>query len=191
MQILLASTSRYRRALLERVGLDFDGVAPEVDEDAHKDSGLAPRKLAETLADAKAAAVAARFPDAIVIGSDQVGALGPEILSKPGNAERAVAQLQRMSGQTHELITAVTVRRGDELRRHTDVARLTMRPLGRAALERYVAADRPLDCAGSYKLEERGIALFERVECEDHSAITGLPMLALVRILSEFGVELP
>lgn len=191
MRVVLASTSPYRRALLERTGLVFAQAAPDVDEDAFKARGLAPRALAEALADAKAAAVAADAPDAIVIGSDQVCTIDGQVLSKPGTAARALEQLERLAGRTHELVTAVAVRRGDEVRAHTDVARLTLRPLGRAALERYVAADRPLDCAGAYKLEERGVALFERVACEDHSAITGLPMIATLRLLRSFGVELP
>jgi septum formation protein len=189
--IVLASTSRHRAALLERLGLDFETVAPEVDERAVEARGLEPRELAEALADAKAEAVAARSPERIVIGSDQVCALGPEVLHKPGTEERAIEMLEALAGRSHELITAVTVRRGERVLRHTDIATLAMRPLTRDRIERYVRADRPLDCAGSYMLERRGIALFERIDCDDHSAITGLPLIALVSMLRTLGVELP
>jgi septum formation protein len=189
--VILASTSPYRRQLLERLGLPFEVEAPGVDEGTVQGLGYAPRRLAEELAAAKAAAVARRHPAALVIGSDQVCALGERIFGKPGTAAAAVEQLSLLSGRTHELLTAVCLRRGEQVLSHTDVARLTLRELPLEALGRYVAADRPLDCAGSYKLEQRGIALFERLECEDHSAITGLPLLALCRMLRAFGVELP
>lgn len=190
-RLLLASTSRYRRALLERLGLEFEQEAPGVDEDRVKAVVDDPRELAQRLARDKAAAVAERCPDAVVIGSDQVGALGDERLDQPGSAERAAAQLARLSGRTHELITAVCVRRGDAEWCHTDVARLTARSLSSAEIERYVALDDPLDCAGSYKLERAGIALFERVECADHSAITGLPLIWLVGQLRTLGFAIP
>ncbi|QDU65549.1 Maf family protein [Engelhardtia mirabilis] len=191
MQIILASTSPYRRALLERLGLEFDCVAPDVDEDAYKSRGLEPRELAQTLARAKAASVAELYPEAVVIGSDQVCALDSEVLSKPGSPARAAAQLERLAGRTHRLVTAVAIQRGGERRAWTDVATLTMRALTRAAIERYVAVDDPVDCAGAYKLEQRGIALFEQIACDDHSAITGLPLIATVRILGDFGIDLP
>lgn len=190
-RLVLASTSRYRRALLERLGLEFEQEAPGVDEDRLKAVVDDPRELAERLARAKAAAVAERCPNAVVIGSDQVGALGDERLDQPGSPERAAEQLARLSGRTHELITAVCLRRGDEEWCHTDVARLTARSLGPAEIERYVALDDPVDCAGSYKLERAGIALFERVECPDHSAITGLPLIWVVGQLRQLGFALP
>jgi septum formation protein len=181
-RLVLASTSRYRRALLERLGLEFEQEAPGVDEERLKAVVDDPRELAERLARAKAAAVAERCPDAVVIGSDQVGALGDERLDQPGSPERAAAQLARLSGRTHELITAVCVRRGDDEWCHTDVARLTARALSSAEIERYVALDDPVDCAGSYK---------ERVECADHSAITGLPLIWVVGQLRNLGFALP
>lgn len=190
-QLVLASTSRYRRALLERLGLEFEQAPPGVDEDELKAVLGDPRALAEQLARAKARAVAERFPDAVVVGSDQVGALGDERLDQPGTPERAAAQLARLSGRTHELITAVCVWRGGQEWCHTDVARLTARPLNAGEIARYVALDDPVDCAGSYKLERAGIALFERVECEDHSAITGLPLIWLVGQLRELGFAIP
>lgn len=193
--LILASTSRYRRALLERLGLPFTALAPACDEDALKDPRLAPQALAEFLAEAKAASIAVQQPTAVVIGSDQLAAVEVDdrwtILGKPGTAAKAVDQLALLSGRTHVLITAMVVARGAERWRHTDVTRLTMRQLDRAALERYVAADQPLDCAGAYKLECRGVALFTAIDSADASAITGLPLLALTRILAELGYAIP
>lgn len=193
--LVLASTSRYRRALLERLGVPFQAVSPACDEEALKDPALAPQALAEFLAEAKAGSIAERQPDAVVIGSDQLAAIEQggtwSILGKPGTTQRAVDQLAMLSGRSHVLITALVVARGGERWRHTDLTTLTMRPLARAALERYVAADQPLDCAGAYKLECRGIALFEAISSSDSSAITGLPLLALTRILTGLGYAIP
>ncbi len=191
MDLILASTSRYRQALLARLGVPFRCVDPMVDEATWKSTIPDPETLAETLAIAKAEAVAARFPEAIVIGGDQVVAFDGEILGKPGTDERAGEQLTRLAGRSHELITALVVVGPDYLTAHTDVATLHMRALTPAAIERYIAVDRPLDCAGSYKLEERGIALFERIEAADHSAITGMPLMALTSILLELGFAIP
>jgi septum formation protein len=189
--IVLASTSRYRAELLRRAGVTFEALPPAVDERAIESEGYSPRELAERLAEAKARAVAATRPDAIVIGSDQVCALDLEVLHKPGSVERAVESLTKLAGRTHELITAVCICSPEGIERHTDVARLSMRTLDRTEIERYVAHDSPLDCAGAYKLEERGIALFESVRCDDHSAITGLPLIAVISILRRLGVALP
>jgi septum formation protein len=193
--LILASTSRYRRALLERLGVPFTALAPACDEEALKDPRLAPQALAEFLAEAKAASIATQQPEAVVIGSDQLAAVEVDgrwtILGKPGTATKAVDQLALLSGRTHVLITAMVVARDSERWRHTDVTRLTMRPLERAALERYVAADQPLDCAGAYKLECRGITLFAAIDSADASAITGLPLLALTRILAGLGYAIP
>ena len=189
--LILGSTSRYRRALLERLGLPFTSLAPACDEEALKLPGLAPRALAESLAEAKAASLVPGHPDAVIIGSDQVCALGDEVLHKPGTAERAVAQLARMRGREHRLITAMTVAHGERRWWHTDVTVLHMRDLDDTALERYVAADAPLDCAGAYKLECRGVALFERIESADQSAIIGLPLIALTGILRGLGFQVP
>jgi septum formation protein len=189
--LILGSTSRYRRALLERLRLPFRCLAPLCDEEALKRPGLAPQALAEMLAEAKGASVAAVEPAAVVIGSDQVATIDGAILGKPGTPARAVEQLERLSGREHQLITAVVVIAGGTVHRHTDITRLTMRRLDRAALERYVAADEPLDCAGSYKLEQQGIALFARIDSADHTAITGLPLIALTRLLGGLGFAIP
>lgn len=191
MDLILASTSPYRRALLERLGLPFRCIPPGVDEDAVKALGLPPRELAERLAVAKAESARVAAPDAVVVGSDQVACLDARILGKPGDAGRAVEQLLLMSGREHQLITAMAVAHPGGTALHTDVAALRMRPLTRTEIERYVAADRPTDCAGSYKLEGRGVALFERIDCEDHTAITGLPLIALTTILRDLGFPVP
>lgn len=189
--LVLASTSPYRKALLERLQLPFDCVPPEVDEAAAKQQPLAPEALAAQLARSKAVAVAGLRPDAVVVGCDQVAALGDTVLDKPGSDGRAVEQLLALQGREHRLVTAVAVAHGRQLVAFADVTWLRMRGLDRAACERYVAADRPLDCAGSYRIEALGIALFEQIRSADHTAIVGLPLLRLARTLREFGFELP
>ena len=192
MQLILASTSRYRQELLARLGVAFTCQAPGVDEDSVKaDRALGPRQVAEILAERKAQAVAARHPGAVVIGSDQLAHLDGDVLGKPGTAEAAEAQLARLAGRTHELVTAVCIIHPGGVERLTDLARLSMRPLAAAAIARYVAADRPLDCAGAYKLECRGIALFSAVACADHTAITGLPLIWTAGVLGRLGIPTP
>jgi septum formation protein len=191
--LILASTSPYRRELLQRLGVPFRWRAPLMDEEAVKATlgGLGPVEQARHLATAKAASLRVEEPGATVIGSDQLVALGDRILGKPGTPEAAVTQILDLAGRSHQLITALAVHRGDERIVHVDVATLTMRSLSRAEVERYVAADHPVDCAGSYKLERQGIALFERIVADDHSAITGLPLIALVSILRGLGYPVP
>jgi septum formation protein len=191
--LILASTSAYRRVLLEQLGVPFRCRAPLCDESAlqRESSGIEPRRLAEKLALAKASSLAEEEPDSAIIGCDQLVSFRGRIYGKPGTADRAVDQLVSMSGQTHELITALVVIKGPEVFRHTDVTRLRMRRLSRDAIERYVAGDRPFDCAGGYKLESRGIVLFDRIESKDHSAITGLPLIAMVTILRDLGFPIP
>ncbi|MEP7121257.1 MAG: nucleoside triphosphate pyrophosphatase [Byssovorax sp.] len=189
--LVLASTSRYRAELLARLGVPFVAAAPDCDEDAYKAAGIAPRELAETLALLKAQSLRAAHPDAAILGGDQVASIDDTILSKPGTEAAACAQLARLAGRTHTLITAVALLRGERILRHTDVTRLTMRPLSPEQIARYVAADQPLDCGGSYRLESLGIALFSRIESADHTAIVGLPLLALTAMLGEIGIVIP
>ena len=191
MKLILASTSRYRRELLERLGVPFVAVAPLVDEDDYKMHGLDPRVLAETLAREKALNVAARFRDAVVIGSDQVAVLDGLALGKPGSIDNAISQLQAMSGRAHDLVTAIAVIYDGGLIACTNVTRLVMRPLTSDEIRRYVETDLPLDCAGSYKLESRGIALFQSIESDDHTAIVGMPLIALTTILRNVGFAVP
>jgi septum formation protein len=189
--IILASTSPHRRALLERLGVAFSTAAPGVDEAACKSQGLSPRALAESLAAAKARAVARRHPGAIVIGSDQVCALADEVFGKPGDRPGAIAQLRRLRQRTHALITAVCVHCSGREHAFTNVSHLRMHALSDAELERYVDVDQPFDCAGAYKIERAGIALFDAIESADHTAITGLPLLQLCAALRQLGIALP
>lgn len=192
-RLVLASASPYRRAQLERLGVPFTCHAPEIDEDLVKGrlGPMGPRELARLLAVVKADAIASREPDALVLAGDQVVAFEGRILGKPGTSEAAIEQLVAMSGASHELITAVALWHDEVTISFLEVARLTMRRLAREEVVRYVEADRPLDCAGSYKIEERGIALFERIECADHSAIVGLPLVELTTKLRAFGFAIP
>ncbi len=189
--LVLASTSVYRRQLLARLGIPFRWVAPRFDEAALSRDGKTPRTVAETLAEGKAASIAVLERSATVIGCDQLVALEGRILGKPGSLERAIEQLQTLAGRTHELITALVVLRAEQSFRHTNVTRLHMRPLTHPEIERYVEHDRPVDCAGSYKLEQRGIVLFESIATEDQSAITGLPLIRLTSILRTLGHAVP
>jgi len=191
MDLILASSSPYRRELLARLGLAFRCIEPGVDEETIKRSLLDPTVLAETLARAKAESVAAYLPEAVVIGSDQLVAFDGRIMGKPITAERAVEQLLCLAGHEHQLITSAAVADVSGTETVTDVTTLLMRTLSRSEAERYVEVDRPLDCAGSYKIEARGIALFDRIDSRDHSAIIGLPLLAVCRMLRSRGFALP
>ncbi len=189
-RVILASTSRYRAELLRRLLPDFARQAPDADETPRP--GESPADRAMRLAVAKARAVAGRAPGAIVIGSDQVAALGTEILRKPGDAALARAQLAKSSGQTVDFFTAVCLVGPDAAEhRVLDTTRVHFRRLDEAAIERYIAAEQPLDCAGSFKCEGLGIALFERIESSDPTALIGLPLIAVARLLRECGITLP
>ena len=191
--IVLASTSRYRRELLGRLVDDFRCIAPDVDETPGP--GEAPIALAARLASAKAASVARDNPGALVIGSDQVADLDGRVIGKPGSEAAAVAQLAAASGRELVFHTALCVldTRADAVSASlwSDTTRVRFRVLDATTIERYVRTERPLDCAGSFKAEGRGIALFERIESEDPTALIGLPLIALVRLLREAGLEVP
>ena len=190
-RLILASTSPYRKAQLAQLRIPFEAIAPEADEDAFKAQNLPPLELAQRLAIEKANAVAKQHSDAIVIGGDQLVAFEDQILGKPHTAMKAVEQLMKLAGHSHVLITAVAVCHAGSCHVHADQTRLWMRPLDRTAIERYVREDKPLDCAGSYKIESLGITLFERIETEDHTAITGLPLLAITKLLNAAGILVP
>lgn len=192
-RLVLASTSRYRRELLARMGLPVEAVAPGVDEDLPP--GLPVVRAAALLAERKARAVASRpeHVEDLVIGSDQI-CLGPDgrILSKPGTLDRAREQLGALAGRAHRLVTAVAVMRADRLEVAVDVHTLHMWPLDADEIDRYLAHDAPFDCAGSYRLEALGLALFSRItadpESADETAVIGLPVMKTLRILREsFG----
>ncbi len=188
--LILASTSKYRGALLAQLGWAFEAVAPGVNEDEAKTQGLAPSAVAMTLALQKAQAVFQRRPEACVIGSDQVCSANGKIFSKPGGRDAAIAQLLQLSGRPHELLTAVAVLAPGRSETFLNRTVLHMRPLSLAAAEAYVDADLPLDCAGSYKLEARGIRLFEKIEMDDHTAVIGLPLINLTTTLINLGYPL-
>jgi septum formation protein len=189
--VVLASTSRYRAGLLRRLLDDFEQVAPGVDERAL--SGGPPAERAVRLAIAKAEAVSRHRPGALVIGSDQVAVLGDAVLHKPGSIENAHQQLRASSGNIVDFHTGVCVidSRDGRIRTHADHTRVVFRALSDGEIERYVARERPLDCAGSFKSEGAGAALFDRIETQDPAALIGLPLIALARLLREAGIAVP
>jgi septum formation protein len=188
--LVLGSTSPYRRELLARLRRPFDVASPDVDESPRP--GESPRDLATRLALAKARAVAARFPAAIVIGSDQVADLDGEPLGKPGTHERAVAQLRRMRGQTVVFQTAVAVVCQETGFAQVELApvRVRFRDLSDAEIESYLRAETPYDCAGSAKSEGLGIALLDAIDNDDPTALIGLPLIRTARLLRAAGLPL-
>jgi septum formation protein len=188
--VVLGSTSRYRRELLERLRIPFDVTAPEVDETPQ--AGEHPKALALRLALAKAQAVAALHPEAVVIGSDQVADLGGQPLGKPGDHARAVAQLRQMRGQTVIFQTALAVVCLASGFEEVDLAevRVVFRDLSDAEIEAYLHAEQPYDCAGSAKSEGLGIALLESIDNDDPTALIGLPLIRTARLLRQAGVRL-
>lgn len=189
--IVLASTSRYRAELLRRIVPNFTQVAPATDEAPLPNE--APAARAERLAEAKARAVAATQRDALVIGSDQVAALGARVLHKPGSVANAHEQLRASSGNTVDFYTGLCVANGrtGHVANHLDHTRVVFRRLSDPEIDRYLALEQPLDCAGSFKCEGAGIALFERLESTDPTALIGLPLIALARLLREAGHAVP
>lgn len=192
--LILASTSPFRKVQLETLGLPFRALQPLCDEEAlkNKNSHLAPEALVQMLSLEKAKSLRAQHPEAFIIGGDQACLFEGELLHKPRTNERALAQLQRMQGQTHALLTGVTViaPTGKE---YIDLipTQLKMRKLSPEAIERYVQFDQPLMSAGAYKIESQGLALFESIQTSDFTSIVGLPLLSVVKFLTLEGVRLP
>ncbi len=188
--LILGSTSPYRRELLQRLQIPFDVAAPDVDETPQ--AGEAPAQLARRLALAKARAVAATFPDAVVIGSDQVADLNGQPLGKPGTHARAVAQLRQMRGQTVVFQTAVAVVCLQSGFEQTDLAavKVQFRLLSDEEIENYLQAERPYDCAGSAKSEGLGITLLASIDNDDPTALVGLPLIRTCRMIQAAGIEL-
>jgi septum formation protein len=189
--LILASTSRYRADLLRRLGLPFVIHHPGVAED--EIAGEAPRDRAARLAAEKAAAVARQFPDAIVIGSDQVAATSGTILRKPGNAANCREQLKLLSGTqavfyTGCVVTSVTHQLELE---HVDTTAVTMRALANEEIDRYIDREQPFDCAGGFKMEGLGISLFDRIESDDPTALIGLPLIWVAQALRRAGYLVP
>ncbi len=191
MKLVLASTSAYRRELLQRFNLPFEVARLDIDESPLP--GEHPRSTAERLAIEKARAVAGNFPDALIIGSDQVAAMGDIRFGKPGTVERAVAQLKQMSGQTVIFHTALALLNTTTGEAQIDVVptEVRFRTLSEDEIVRYVEKERPLDCAGSAKSEGLGITLLDALSGDDPNALVGLPLIALARMLRREGVALP
>ncbi len=189
MKLILASTSRYRRELLSRLHLPFEVLAPGVDETPLP--GESPSATALRLSVLKAQAAAASFPDALIIGSDQVLMLGDAQLGKPGNYDNAFAQLKAMQGRTMVFHTALTLLNSRTGRTQTRDVPTTVhvRRLGDAQIAAYLEKEKPYDCAGSAKSESLGIALMERMDSADPTALIGLPLMALTAMLANEGVD--
>lgn len=188
--LILASTSVYRRELLNRLRLPFETARPETDETALP--GEAPAALARRLSEAKAAAVAVKHPQAWVIGSDQVAECDGRALGKPGGRDAAIAQLGAMSGRDVRFHTGLCLMRaGQPPLLAMDLTTVRFRRLAGDEIARYVDAEQPYDCAGSFKSEGLGIALFEAIETTDPTALVGLPLIATARLLREAGFALP
>jgi septum formation protein len=190
-RIVLGSTSRYRAELLRRLGLDFEARAPGTIE--HVIAGEVPADRARRLAIAKATDAGAGLTDALVIGSDQVAELDGRVLDKPGSEQRAFEQLAACSGHIVNFHTALCLfdTRTHEHCTHVDLTRVHFRPLNAAEIKRYIDREQPLDCAGSFKCEGLGISLLERIDNVDPTALIGLPLIALTRLLRDAGVNIP
>ena len=187
--LILASTSAYRKELLERLRIPFEVVSPKVDETPL--TGESTLELALRLANAKAAAVSKEHPNAWVIGSDQVADLCGAAIGKPGNFERALAQLQLMRGQTVTFHTALCLMKGATQTTLNIPTEVTFRKLSDDVLESYLLAEEPYDCAGSAKSEGLGISLLESIQSDDPTALIGLPLIALTGLLREAGFLIP
>lgn len=185
--LILASSSRYRKELLGRLRLPFTTISPNVDETPHP--GEAPETLALRLSVAKAMAVAADCPGSIVIGSDQVATMDGRPIGKPGDFPRAQAQLRELSGQIVEFHSALAITDGQRVKQADVVTRCRFRHLSDHAIDAYLRAEEPYDTAGSAKAESLGIALMESIQSDDPTAIIGLPLIALTRMLITFGFD--
>ncbi len=188
MQLVLASTSPFRKSVLEKLGLPFDCHAPEVDETPQPHE--TPAQLVERLSIAKAQAVAAHLQQGLVIGSDQVAVIDDEILGKPGNHENAVAQLERASGKTVTFLTGLALVNAESGAIQAEVVpfKVVFRQLTQPQIVNYLNAEQPYNCAGSFKSEGLGIALFERLEGDDPNTLIGLPLIRLIRMLEKEGM---
>lgn len=189
MKLILASSSPYRRKLLQRLGIPFEVIAPDVDETPAP--GETPQALVERLAIAKAQAVARQHANALVIGSDQVAVYDGTIVGKPLTHDRAVEQLRMASGKAVTLYTGLALIHSDSGRVQSEVVpfRVVFRPLSDAQIDNYLRKEQPYHCAGSVKSEGLGIALLERMEGEDPNALIGLPLIRLVRMLENEGAQ--
>jgi len=188
-KLVLASTSPYRRELLERLGIPFEAVAPDFDEQIEQ--GIAPEELVRNLALGKALSLAAEFPDSVIIGSDQVFVVDGEIVGKPGSPEKAFEQLRRMSGASHTFYTGLAVvdtASGINLTSCVPFT-VTLRQLADDEIQNYIRRENPLNCAGSFMIEGLGIALMDKLEGTDFTSLIGLPLIQLVTLLRQVGIN--
>jgi septum formation protein len=187
-RLVLASGSPFRRELLGRLGIDFIAEDHRCDEESVMTSGLSPVEVSKTLSRAKAESLAEVHPEAFILGSDQVVDLDGEVLGKSGTPEKAIAQLTRLRGREHRLITGLCLRFPDgRCLEAMDIHTMRLRDLSDAAIAEYVRRDDPTDCAGSYKVERLGIALFAAIDGADFTAINGLPLITVSSMLTEAG----
>jgi len=189
LPLVLASGSQYRAELLRKLHLNFIGCSSNVDETPL--SGESAQQLAMRLSQAKAEAIAATYPNHLIIGSDQVAALGSRFLGKPGSREQAIRQLQTQSGKSVRFYTGICVLNSatGQLLSDIDICSVHFKTLSDRQIERYVDLEKPFDCAGSFKSENLGIALFSKIEGDDPNALIGLPLIKLTKLLAEFRVE--
>lgn len=191
LPIVLASSSRYRRKLLERLQIPFTCASPEIDETPQeKESAEA---LVKRLAEEKARSLALQFPEHLIIGSDQAAVLGTEIIGKPGSHERAAKQLSAASGQRVSFLTGLALINTQSGQMQVDCIRFSVdfRELSSEQIERYLHREQPYDCAGSFKAEGLGISLFTRTEGEDSTSLIGLPLIRLVSMFNQEGIAIP
>lgn len=191
LPLVLGSSSPFRRELLGRLGLAFECHSPDIDESARPDE--TPRELVARLSEAKARAVAGTWPQALIIGSDQVAVVDDEILGKPGSHERAREQLARLSGRKVTFLTGLCLYNSEADRAQLDVVSYTVefRDLTPEQIEHYLQREQPYNCAGSFRSEALGVTLFRRMQGDDPNALVGLPLIRLVDMLAEEGVVLP
>ncbi|EQC49324.1 septum formation protein Maf [Bacteriovorax sp. BSW11_IV] len=189
-KIILGSSSAFRKAQLTTLGVEFECYSPDIDEDAVKEMGLTPLEVSKHLSKEKALAVKKKYPTDIIISGDQVLEFEGEIFNKPLTNEKAMETLSRLQGKSHQLITSICIIKGEEIFEHTVIAKMKMRELTKSQIENYVLKDEPLWSCGAYKLETLGIALFEEIECKDHSSIIGLPLLSVASTLMKLGVNI-
>lgn len=193
-KLILGSTSIYRKELLTKLGIPFEAIKPSCDEENLKKQLLSvnktPTQIAEALSVAKANSLHVKFPNDVIIGGDQMVDFDGQIIGKSKNFEKAKEQLSAMSGRTHQLITSVALIYDDKKHILNHVSKMKMKKLTVHEIENYLHKDVPFDCSGSYKIEQSGIALFEKIECDDFSAIQGLPLMWISQKLKEIGYEL-
>ena len=189
-KIVLASTSIYRQAQLKTLGIPFIAEKPLIDEENEKDLSLNPKDLALKLSFLKAQSLAK--PNQVTIGGDQLVSFENQILGKPGSIENAIQQITKMQNQTHELITALTIFDGpDNFKQVLNITKMKLKKLSSEQIKKYIELDNPVDCAGSYKIEKHGVQIMEAIETSDFTAIQGLPLLELSKVLAQMGIAIP